>query len=59
MRTEPFPPEANRHNVSKPLGATDPRDLTLPLYGATFSQAITRFFRSYFRFSGRASRSEY
>lgn len=59
MRTEPFPPEANRHNVSKPLGATDPRDLTLPLYGATFSQAIARFFRSYFRFSGRASRSEY
>lgn len=44
---------------SRPLGATDPRDLTLPLYGATFGQAVARFFRSYARFSGRASRSEY
>lgn len=43
----------------EPVGATDPRDLTLPLYGATFSQALSRFFRSYARFSGRASRSEY
>jgi uncharacterized membrane protein YhaH (DUF805 family) len=42
-----------------PVGATDPRDLTLPLYGATFGQALSRFFRSYARFSGRASRSEY
>lgn len=57
--TEPSPPEANRQSVSKPLGATDPRDLMLPLYGATFGQAISRFFRSYARFSGRASRSEY
>ncbi|WP_078327513.1 DUF805 domain-containing protein [Mycobacteroides salmoniphilum] len=57
--TEPSLPETNRQSVSKPLGATDPRDLTLPLYGATFGQAITRFFRSYARFSGRASRSEY
>jgi uncharacterized membrane protein YhaH (DUF805 family) len=44
---------------SEPVGATDPRDLTLPLYGATFGQAVSRFFRSYARFSGRASRSEY
>ncbi|SKV78147.1 Predicted membrane protein [Mycobacteroides abscessus subsp. massiliense] len=56
---EPSPPKTNCQEVSKPLGATDPRDLTLPLYGATFGQAITRFFRSYARFSGRASRSEY
>ncbi|MCV7068674.1 DUF805 domain-containing protein [Mycolicibacterium farcinogenes] len=46
-----YPPE--------PLGATDPRDLTLPLYGATFGQAVSRYLRSYARFSGRASRSEY
>lgn len=52
-------PEANRQHVSKPLGATDPRDLALPLYGATFGQAVSRFFRSYARFCGRASRSEY
>lgn len=40
-------------------GATDPTDLARPLYGATFGQSISRFFRSYVRFTGRASRSEY
>ncbi|TDN87285.1 DUF805 domain-containing protein [Microbacterium sp. BK668] len=30
-----------------------------PLYGASFGQAIVRFFRKYATFSGRASRSEY
>lgn len=30
-----------------------------PLYGASLGQAITRFFRKYATFSGRASRSEY
>lgn len=40
-------------------GAHDPRDLTLPLYGATFGQAVSRFFRNYANFSGRASMSEY
>ncbi|MDF3336219.1 DUF805 domain-containing protein [Mycolicibacterium septicum] len=52
-------PASDAHQISQPLGATDPRDLTLPLYGATFGQAVARFFRSYARFSGRASRSEY
>jgi hypothetical protein len=36
-----------------------PSPMSLPLYGATFGQALSRFFRSYARFSGRASRSEY
>lgn len=49
----------SEENPSEPVGATDPGDLTLPLYGATFGQAMSRFFRSYARFSGRASRSEY
>lgn len=40
-------------------GAVNPDDLTRPLYSATFLQAVKRFFRSYARFSGRASRSEY
>ncbi|BBX31400.1 hypothetical protein MMAG44476_33197 [Mycolicibacterium mageritense DSM 44476 = CIP 104973] len=44
---------------AEPPGATDPDDLSLPLYGAGFTQALSRFFRSYIRFSGRASRSEY
>ncbi|MBC9955425.1 DUF805 domain-containing protein [Leucobacter sp. cx-42] len=40
-------------------GAIDPMDLSRPLYGATFGQAIKRYFKSYAKFSGRASRSEY
>src|SRR6185312_8282818 len=33
--------------------------LDQPLYGASFGQAIKRFFTKYATFSGRASRSEY
>lgn len=33
--------------------------LAEPMYGASFGQAISRFFRKYGTFSGRASRSEY
>lgn len=40
-------------------GAVNPDDLTRPLYAATLPQALKRFFRSYVRFSGRASRSEF
>lgn len=40
-------------------GASHPDDLSRPLYGATFGQAIKRFFQNYVNFSGRASRSEY
>jgi uncharacterized membrane protein YhaH (DUF805 family) len=40
-------------------GASDPEDLSRPLYGASFMQATKRFFKSYAKFSGRASRSEY
>lgn len=40
-------------------GASHPADLSRPLYGATFGQAISRFFKNYANFSGRASRSEY
>lgn len=40
-------------------GATNPDDLTRPLYGASFGQAIKRFFKNYANFKGRASRSEY
>lgn len=42
-----------------PRGATSPEDLTLPLYGASFGQAIKRFFKKYTHFTGRASRSEF
>lgn len=33
--------------------------LNQPLYGATFGQAVSRFFKKYATFSGRASRSEF
>ena len=40
-------------------GAASPEDLSLPLYGASFGQAVKRFFKKYATFSGRASRSEF
>ena len=42
-----------------PLGTTDPANMSLPLYGATFPQAVKRFFAGFVQFTGRASRSEY
>jgi uncharacterized membrane protein YhaH (DUF805 family) len=33
--------------------------LDQPLYGASFGQAVSRFFKKYATFTGRASRSEY
>ncbi len=42
-----------------PQGATDPADMTLPLYGAPFGAGVARYFRGYVRFRGRASQSEY
>lgn len=38
---------------------TSSAPLDQPLYGASFGQAIARFFKKYATFSGRASRSEY
>jgi uncharacterized membrane protein YhaH (DUF805 family) len=42
-------------------GYTTPTDTALsqPLYGATFGQAVSRFFKKYATFTGRASRSEF
>ena len=40
-------------------GAVSPDDLSRPLYGATFGQAVRRFFKNYTNFKGRASRSEF
>jgi uncharacterized membrane protein YhaH (DUF805 family) len=51
--------EVSMPGMADPQEATDPHDLSKPLYGATFGQAVVRFFRSYARFSGRASRSEF
>lgn len=43
----------------QPRGAASLEDLSLPLYGASFGQAVKRFFKKYTHFSGRASRSEF
>ena len=40
-------------------GATDPTDMTLPLYSATFKVATRRFLKGYAQFRGRASQSEF
>lgn len=48
-----------RYQAPAPRGASSPDDLSLPLYGATFTQARRRFFQQYADFSGRASLSEY
>ncbi|QIM18016.1 DUF805 domain-containing protein [Leucobacter coleopterorum] len=40
-------------------GASSSEDLLRPLYGATFGQAVRRYFKNYANFDGRASRSEY
>ena len=38
---------------------TDTSSLSQPLHGASFAEAVSRFFAKYATFSGRASRSEY
>jgi len=50
------PPPAEPAPIG-PEGENAPLDK--PLYGASFGQAIQRFFQKYAIFSGRASRSEY
>ncbi|WP_159613741.1 DUF805 domain-containing protein [Glutamicibacter sp. JC586] len=41
----------------QPTNTEQPLDQ--PLYGASFGQAVSRYFKKYATFSGRASRSEY
>lgn len=36
-----------------------PEDMSLPLRGASFGEAVRRYGKGYFQYSGRASRSEY
>lgn len=42
--------------TAQPAG---PVPLSAPLYGASLPEAVSRFFKKYATFSGRASRSEY
>ena len=42
-----------------PTAPTGPAPLDQPQYDATIGQAVVRFWKKYFVFSGRASRSEY
>ncbi|UCR89447.1 DUF805 domain-containing protein [Mycetocola spongiae] len=62
MSYPPAPPAPSNPYASgfaAPRGASDPADISLPLYGAKFGQAVSRYFRQYVNFTGRASRSEY
>lgn len=45
--------------MSVPPPTTVAVPLDAPLYGATFGQAFSRFWRKYATFTGRASRSEF
>jgi len=53
----PQNPEPQASEVAQP--ASSSQQLNQPLYGASFGQAISRYFKKYATFSGRASRSEY
>jgi uncharacterized membrane protein YhaH (DUF805 family) len=44
--------------MTSPTPGTQP-DLSKPLYGASMGQAVSRFFKKYAHFTGRASRSEF
>jgi uncharacterized membrane protein YhaH (DUF805 family) len=44
---------------TQPSAVGQPPPVGQPLYGASFGQAVQRFFRGYVKFSGRASRSEF
>lgn len=67
-----FPPPPSGYGPPSPPGYAQPGfaqpgyaqsgsavPLDQPLYGATFGQAVRRYFRKYADFSGRASASEY
>ncbi len=66
-----YPQQAGQHDrgqagyspgpspASAPAGNGGAPPLSQPMYGASFGQAISRFFKKYARFSGYASRSEY
>lgn len=56
------PPPEQQHHVQPAgtgVGASGEPPLWAPRYGASFGQALGRFFRKYATFSGRASRSEF
>lgn len=49
-----------QHNETQSgMSSSSEAPLNQPLYGASFPQAIKRFFKKYARFSGYASRSEF
>ncbi|MBG0738907.1 DUF805 domain-containing protein [Paeniglutamicibacter antarcticus] len=43
----------------QPVHTAGTAPLSAPLYGATLPEAVSRFFKKYATFTGRASRSEY
>lgn len=53
------PPQNFAPNAGNPVPNPYVNSIDLPLYGAGFGKAVSRFFKKYATFSGRASRSEY
>ncbi|MDQ0577416.1 hypothetical protein QFZ29_003639 [Agromyces albus] len=53
------PSDTHRRSSMSTAVTADGIPLSAPLYGASLGQAVSRFFRKYATFTGRASRSEY
>ncbi|SMX97258.1 Uncharacterized membrane protein YhaH, DUF805 family [Brevibacterium casei CIP 102111] len=55
----PLPADGGAPAAVSPQAASGRTDLSQPLPGASFPQAVRRFFKKYTVFTGRASRSEF
>jgi uncharacterized membrane protein YhaH (DUF805 family) len=63
QQPEPYQPQAYQPQPYQPQAGESATSGTAPLrapwYGAPLTAAVSRFFRKFFDYSGRASRSEY
>ena len=57
--SDQYPPNPYGQQQPAPTGPAGEPPLWAPYYGASFGTAVSRFFKKYATFSGRASRSEF
>ena len=57
--SDQYPPNPYGQQQPAPTGPGGEPPLWAPYYGASFGTAVSRFFKKYATFSGRASRSEF
>lgn len=57
--SDQYPPNPYGQQQPAPTGPGSEPPLWAPYYGASFGKAVSRFFKKYATFSGRASRSEF